>query len=581
MRLYIFILLNTLILNAFCDDKKVWIQIKDADTRECIRNVTIKINSDEEYILEDSLISLKEGQNIIIFTKDDYFPVGYKFFVKANWSEGTQHTTLNIKVKRATCEINSKDREILSSPSNYFLLDNGIYTYISDSLKDNKNIRCDYVSKLNKLRDSLIIKTGDISDFEIINKAKNTNNILKNFDCVKTNKEFAKIDSLCKTNVCLDTVIILYSNLIDSLKSDINVKCKDEIDQSVFIINNFIYYLNAIKEIHNKEKEKKNFQLLLFSIMGFSFIIVSIILYIFFHQKKRVNKKLDKKNKEIQAQHDEIEAQKDEIVAQRDVVIIQKEKIEEIYKEVSQSIDYAQRIQRSILPDGSILEKYFAEYFVLFRPRDIVSGDFYWATHIEGYTIVTASDCTGHGVPGAFMSMLGISYLREIVQKEYITHPSVILRKLRKEIIRTLRQKGDAGEQKDGMDMALISVNHKTNLCYFAGANNPLYLIRNKELIEFKPDKMPIAIYEKMDKYTMHEIQLIKKDQLYMFSDGFPDQFGGPKGKKFLYKQFKELLLETSSFSMSEQKSILEEKFIEWKGNLDQVDDVIVLGIKI
>ena len=191
------------------------------------------------------------------------------------------------------------------------------------------------------------------------------------------------------------------------------------------------------------------------------------------------------------------------------------------------------------------------------------------------------------------MSMLGASFLREIVEKEFVTHTGVILRKLRKEIIKALKQTGEVGTQKDGMDMAIISINHKTNVVQFSGANNPLYILSNRELTdlkplegfenfyEIKPDKMPIAIYEKMDNFTAHEIQLEKGDILYMFSDGYADQFGGAKGKKFKYKPFKRLLSENRDKPMKEQKELLDKAFESWRGNLEQIDDVVVLGVKI
>jgi serine phosphatase RsbU (regulator of sigma subunit) len=244
---------------------------------------------------------------------------------------------------------------------------------------------------------------------------------------------------------------------------------------------------------------------------------------------------------------------------------------------------------------------------VFFKPKDVVSGDFYWTAHIENHTVITVADCTGHGVPGAFMSMLGASFLREIVEKEYITHTGVILRKLRKEVIKALKQTGKSGEQKDGMDMAIISINHKDNTVQFSGANNPLYIITNSKLqvskksddfvkifdtpnlatqktklfYEVKPDKMPIAIYEKMNNFTSHEFQLKKDDCLYMFSDGFADQFGGEKGKKFKYKPFKQLIWENADKTMPEQKQILEQVFSKWIYGYEQVDDVTIIGIKI
>ena len=296
-----------------------------------------------------------------------------------------------------------------------------------------------------------------------------------------------------------------------------------------------------------------------------------------------------------------------EILQQKKLIEQRSKELQEVYDLVNNSINYAKRIQQSILPDSKILNKSFNDNFVFFKPKDKVSGDFYWWAKTEEQTIVTVSDCTGHGVPGAFMSLLGISYLREIVQKEYISHPGVILRKLRKEIIKALKQKGEMGEQKDGMDMALISINNKTNVLQFAGANNPLYVITNKKLpitnksentirllnnsdlgvkslkyfYEIKPDKMPIGIYEKMDDFTNHEIPLQKGDKLYLFSDGFADQFGGPKDKKFKYKSFKKLILEHSELPMDIQKESLFKACKDWKNNVEQVDDITVVGIEI
>ena len=295
-----------------------------------------------------------------------------------------------------------------------------------------------------------------------------------------------------------------------------------------------------------------------------------------------------------------------ELKKANDEITKQKEEIEEIHQEISDSINYAQKIQEAVLPSEQLLSDLLSDHFVLFKPKDKVSGDFYWWTNINNQTIITAADCTGHGVPGAFMSMLGVSSLREIVIKEQITNPSEILSRLRSQIIKTLKQTGESGTQKDGMDMAIISIDHETNTVQFSGANNPLYIITNDELritnkesdainfidnsalkvqsskffYEVKPDKMPIAIYEKMDDFITHEIQLQKGDQLFMFSDGYADQFGGPKNKKFKYKPFKRLLIENASKAMSEQKEILNSAFEQWRGAEEQVDDVVVLGIR-
>ena len=244
---------------------------------------------------------------------------------------------------------------------------------------------------------------------------------------------------------------------------------------------------------------------------------------------------------------------------------------------------------------------------MFFKPKDKVSGDFYWWANVDNKTIITAVDCTGHGVPGAFMSMLGASLLREIVQKEKISNTSEILDRLRQEIIKALKQNSEIGSQKDGMDMSIISIDRDTNIIEFSGANNHIYIVsksdlqllkgnekdlklfkkteidtpEQKMLYELKPDKMPIAHFPKMNSFTSLKLQLQKDDKLYLFSDGFADQFGGVKGKKFRYKPFKELILENSNKQMEVQKEILENSFANWKGKNEQIDDVVVLGLKI
>lgn len=279
----------------------------------------------------------------------------------------------------------------------------------------------------------------------------------------------------------------------------------------------------------------------------------------------------------------------------------QNEKIREIHSEITKSIEYARRIQSSTLPGTEGLTALFRDHFLLFRPRDIVSGDFYWLATLENSTVLTVVDCTGHGVPGAFMSMLGMSLLKEIVVKEYITQPAVILRRLRKEVITALSQKGTSGEQRDGMDLSLITVHHDTGMMEFAGANNSLYLIRNKDLAppgvykgqplkhdqngdvlyEIPADKMPIALYDRMDKFTNHEIPLMEGDLVYLFTDGYADQFGGPDGKKFMYKPFKRMLLAHAFLPMKEQLEIITRELDEWMENYEQIDDICVLGVRI
>ncbi|MFH2095444.1 MAG: two-component regulator propeller domain-containing protein, partial [Bacteroidota bacterium] len=290
---------------------------------------------------------------------------------------------------------------------------------------------------------------------------------------------------------------------------------------------------------------------------------------------------LVERNEEITQQKEEIEAQRDEIEAQRDLVVKQNEQISQQNKNITDSIRYAKRIQTAVLSETKILKKYLSDFFVFFRPRDIVSGDFYWFGETGDKLVVVAADCTGHGVPGAFMSMLGITFLNEIVMKEKTTQPAEILNRLREEVIRALRQHGEEGEQKDGMDISLCTFSTETGTCRFAGANNPLYLVRKGELAEYKADRMPIAIYVNMEAFSEIVLDLQKGDCLYLFSDGFADQFGGEKGRKYKYQTLKELLVSVYEKPMEEQLTILEKEFADWKGIYPQVDDVLVVGVKV
>lgn len=292
------------------------------------------------------------------------------------------------------------------------------------------------------------------------------------------------------------------------------------------------------------------------------------------HQKKILEEQVRERTRELEQANVEIQAQRDLARAQRDKIAEQK-------KEITDSILYAERIQRSLLPQPEKIKAAVSDSFVLFKPRDIVSGDFYWTAETDHKAIIVAADCTGHGVPGAFMSMLGISFLNEIISENKITDAAGILNRLRHQVIDALQQKGTPGEAKDGMDLALCVLDKRSAKLQFAGANNPLYYIRNGELYEIKGDKMPVAIHVKMDSFTNHELTVSPGDVFYLFSDGYADQFGGPNGKKFKYRSLKELLVSIHQKDMNEQCEILDKQFEEWKGDNDQVDDVVIVGFSI
>jgi serine phosphatase RsbU (regulator of sigma subunit) len=228
------------------------------------------------------------------------------------------------------------------------------------------------------------------------------------------------------------------------------------------------------------------------------------------------------------------------------------------------------------------MQKLLPEQFIIYRPRDIVSGDYYWITEKNNKVILMIADCTGHGVPGAFMSMLGVAYLNEIVSKYENLTTDLILNELRKQVIHSLHQTGKEGESQDGMDVSLCIIDKDSLELQFSGANNPIMIFRKEEMIELRADKMPIGIHTVLDQpFTRKELQLQKGDMLYAFSDGYPDQFGGPQGKKFMIRNFKKLLSHIHALDVSEQKAMLEKTLDDWMADYSQIDDILVMGVRV
>lgn len=270
-----------------------------------------------------------------------------------------------------------------------------------------------------------------------------------------------------------------------------------------------------------------------------------------------------------------------ELIEKHDLVSKQKDEIFLQKKEITDSINYAQRIQKAALPPHEFIQSLLPDHFVFFRPRDIVSGDYYWLAQIDNKAIVVVADCTGHGVPGAFMSMLGISLLNQMVNIHKDFTAAWALDELRKQVKKSLRQTEDNNESKDGMDLALMIFDFDKQVLDYAGAYNPLYVVRDNNLIEIKPDRMPIGIHLNDGKqFTSQTFLLEKGDMFYAFSDGFVDQFGGKESKKFMSRKFKELLLNVHALPVNVQSEILEQTLNEWKGNLEQTDDILVIGIR-
>lgn len=265
-----------------------------------------------------------------------------------------------------------------------------------------------------------------------------------------------------------------------------------------------------------------------------------------------------------------------------------KAEIELQHTEIKASINYAKRIQTAILPSDALIEKYLKNSFVYYQPKDIIAGDFYWihilpepnSWDINGDTVLfSAADCTGHGVPGAMVSVVCNNALNQSVKEFGITQPNLILEKTRELVVETFSESIE--KVQDGMDLALCSLNLKTHELQYSGANNPLWIIRNGEIIETKGDKHHVGKSDLMPEFTNHKIQLLKNDTFYIFSDGYVDQFGGPKGKKFMSAKFKQLLLSIQDKPLKEQKELIQTNFNHWKGDLEQVDDVCVIGVRI
>jgi serine phosphatase RsbU (regulator of sigma subunit)/Flp pilus assembly protein TadD len=323
--------------------------------------------------------------------------------------------------------------------------------------------------------------------------------------------------------------------------------------------DNEIKLLTQEAEIQNLSLKRRStylwaaagFIILLWVILGIS--------YNAYRNKQKTNLLLEKKNNEITRQK----------------------------QEITDSINYAQTIQRAILPPEKLLQKYLPDSFVIFKPKDIVSGDFYWTEKVKERVYFAAVDCTGHGVPGAFMSIIGHNGLNRAVKDFKLTHPAEILDKLVELVTEALHAENQ-GEIKDGMDVALCCLHIPSPSergqgvrLEYAGAYNPVYLIRNKEVIEFKADRQPIGAFEKRQPFTNHEIQLQTDDCIYVFSDGVVDQFGGEKGKKLSSKRMKEMLLSVVNLPMEQQYTELHNRFTAWQGKEEQTDDVTLIGVRV
>lgn len=350
----------------------------------------------------------------------------------------------------------------------------------------------------------------------------------------------------------------LFKQYSDSVFNESNTQKMTELE-----MNHKFQQKEQERDLEDQAKAKRRNLINLFILLGIvGLLVIVIMIWRVSAIRKRTNLTLEASNREISNQ---------------------KDIIEEKNKEITDSINYAERIQRALLGSETMLKQHVADHFIMNRPKDIVSGDFFWSVYTREKLVVVTADCTGHGVPGAFMSMIGVNFLNYLVMQQHLTDPGEILSKLRDEIVNALNPKGIEQEGRDGIDMVLCVYDFKTMQMQYAAANNPLWLVRSNAVTIYPPDKMPVGKYEAAftHPFTTHTIALQPGDIIYTFTDGYADQFGGPRGKKFKYKPLQEMLLANSGRPFSAQLSILETTFDSWKSNLEQVDDVLVVGIKI
>jgi serine phosphatase RsbU (regulator of sigma subunit) len=324
---------------------------------------------------------------------------------------------------------------------------------------------------------------------------------------------------------------------------------------------------NKLLQVENELSTKtlKSQKIVIYLIVGGLLLTIILAFFIF--------KGLKKQRQANQI----ISKQKQEVELQRDLIDQQKHIVEEHQKEILDSIHYAKRIQNTIIAHKDFIDENIENNFVYFNPKDIVSGDFYWATKKENYFFLAACDSTGHGVPGAFMSLLNIGFLSEAINEKDIIEPSKIFDYTRERLISSISKDG----QKDGFDGILIRINNITKEIIYVAANNSPVIVSENQLIDLEVDKMPVGHGERKEHFRQHKLEYKSGDILYLYTDGYADQFGGPKGKKFKYKPLNEMLIKISTKPLSEQSEILSNRFNDWRGSLEQVDDVLIIGIKL
>lgn len=427
----------------------------------------------------------------------------------------------------------------------------------TDTIKVQKQKIQDQTKLLDSLDNEIIIKEKILEEKQR----------LLDYQAAQIRRQLEEIESQKKTISGHREEIQIQKDTLENQKA----KIKDQVNR---ISDQDFRISEQEKKISLQVEAIEKQKIILFSAL-IALLLVSTLGYFIYRSymiKKEANAELEEKNRTILMQKDEIAQQRDLASAQRDQIAYQK-------KHITDSIEYAKRIQAALMPSLELFSDRL-EHFVLYKPLAIVSGDFYWVSTQGNKQVIISADCTGHGVPGAFMSMLGVSLLSEIVNGRHVIMPDEIINNLRQGVIKALNQDEDVGSVRDGLDISVCTVDFEQNILWYAGAYSPLYLIRGNELRHYRADKMPASIHYKMHPFTLHKIELRKGDAFYLFSDGFADQFGGDQKRKFMSGQLKETLMAIASMPMLRQGEKLNEVFENWRGSNPQVDDVTVIGVR-
>ncbi len=497
------------------------------------------------FIKKSVKLTNKKNKNLI---STRYLNLASIYMSLDSLDKAIAYSDSTLKYKKQTKELRSQGKIFGTYSEIYFK---------KGDIKKSKNYAEKQFSIAKQIGDKELIKEGAYNLAKIYSTLNNAQKTFEFFEIYNKYKDSLRNDELTKKITTIENQYVFEKQMqAEKLKQ----QKKEELHKAKIKQQNTIkYFLIAIVLV---------------------LVVFAIFVFINLRRKIKDNKLLSEKNAVINQQKEEIITQA-ESLKKANSKISDKNKILSVRnKLITDSINYAKKIQTALLSDKKFLKKNFKNSFIFFKPKDIVSGDFYWFKKIKNTKLIAIADCTGHGVPGAFMSMLGISVLNEITKKE-ILQPSQILEQLRSNIKYMLKQTGNSDDQKDGMDIALCKINQNNQNLEFAGANNPLFIIRDKKIIKISATPNPIGIYINEKPFKNNKFKLQENDKLYMFSDGYVDQFGGKNNEKFMIKRLKELLLSTNKVDLQEQKNIIIDTFYKWKSNNSQIDDVILIGFEI